>query len=212
MATKLIVDEHPDLDVLESYAFDRLPEEDTEAFEEHLLVCESCQKALAETDEYIRLMKVATAAYLGDGKRRRVSYWIGRLGDWFQEAIADRNLVWNAAAAAILVCLSMTALMSSRAPALTSEFQAQNVKLYAYRGVETVASVRAGRALSLDLDLSGVPSATECRIEVVDASGASVWSGHAPARIEKGLHAGTYWVRLYTASGDLVREFGITAA
>jgi hypothetical protein len=49
--------------VLEQYSFNRLSEVDTETAEEHLLVCATCQTALQEIDEYILLMKVATADY-----------------------------------------------------------------------------------------------------------------------------------------------------
>lgn len=49
--------EHPDENVLEEYAFGRLNEAEAAILEEHILVCEQCQLALVETDDYIRLMK-----------------------------------------------------------------------------------------------------------------------------------------------------------
>jgi hypothetical protein len=52
---------HPAADTFEEYAFKRLSEADTEALEEHVLVCPECQASLAEVDDYILLMKQATA-------------------------------------------------------------------------------------------------------------------------------------------------------
>ena len=56
---------HPTTDAFEEYAFKRLSEADTEALEEHLLVCPECQTSLAEVDQYILLMKQATAGQIG---------------------------------------------------------------------------------------------------------------------------------------------------
>ena len=49
-------------ETLEEYCFDRLSATETAEVEEHLLVCSSCQLALEELDDYIRLMKAATAS------------------------------------------------------------------------------------------------------------------------------------------------------
>jgi hypothetical protein len=49
--------DHPDENVLEEYAFGRLNEAKAAVLEEHILVCERCRTALAQTDEYILLMK-----------------------------------------------------------------------------------------------------------------------------------------------------------
>jgi hypothetical protein len=55
---------------------------------------------------------------------------------------------------------------------------------------------------------------------VVDAVGTPVWSGDATeppagnvisARIDTRLPAGVYWIHLYSASGELLREFGLRA-
>jgi hypothetical protein len=54
---------HPDEDLFEDYSFDRLSEQETAIFEEHLLVCQQCQKTLASAEDYIGLMKGATLAY-----------------------------------------------------------------------------------------------------------------------------------------------------
>src|ERR1035438_9554963 len=53
--------DHLDENVLEEYVFGRLSNAKSAVVEEHLLICPHCQTSLAETDEYIRLMKYAAA-------------------------------------------------------------------------------------------------------------------------------------------------------
>jgi hypothetical protein len=57
---------HPADDVFESYAFDRLSGKETADLEEHVLLCEICQSKFAQTDDYVRLMKAATLAYVAE--------------------------------------------------------------------------------------------------------------------------------------------------
>jgi len=54
---------HPDEDLFEEYSFDRLSEQETVIFEEHLLMCQECRKTFATAEEYIGLMKGASLAY-----------------------------------------------------------------------------------------------------------------------------------------------------
>lgn len=66
---------HPGEDSFEDYSFDRLSEQETAIFEEHLLMCQECRKILAATEEYIGLMKGASLAYaacLGGSHRNSV--------------------------------------------------------------------------------------------------------------------------------------------
>jgi len=196
-------DRHPDEDVFENYAFDRLRLEEANDLEEHLLLCERCQNTLAETDDYIRLMKAATAAYVAE------------CGPEFKNVLAqpprfrDYGLGWNALAAAVLLLTCLTALPSWRTPL----GDPQTVRLEAYRtgGASALTRCPAGRALDLKIDLTDIPPASGYRVEVVDATGLRVWFGGTPARLTKGLAPGTYWVRLSTDTGQQLREFGIVA-
>jgi hypothetical protein len=86
-------DRHPHEDLFEEYALDRLSEEETPDFEEHLLICEQCQNTLAKTDEYISVMKAATRAYV----TRPVKNPSPLI------RFADSGLRWNVAAAAVLL-------------------------------------------------------------------------------------------------------------
>jgi hypothetical protein len=190
---------HPHEDEFEDYAFARLSHDDATDFEEHLLVCERCQQILAQTDDYIRLMKVATAEQVA-GRSRILPYAIRLL---------DHGLRRNIAAAAVLLLAFLTALLSFRAPA----GDPQTISLEAYRagGVSALARCPAGRPLNLKIDLTDAQPAMGYRVEVVDATGRRVWFGGTPARLAKGLAPGTYWVRLSTDTGEPLREFGLIA-
>jgi hypothetical protein len=50
-------------ELLEEFAMDMLAEEVRAVWEEHLLVCGSCQNLLDETDKYISDMKSGLAAF-----------------------------------------------------------------------------------------------------------------------------------------------------
>lgn len=195
MTTKLTFrpGEHPGEDVFENYSFDRLSDKETADFEEHLLTCEACQSALTRTDEYIRVMKAATAAYLTEHK--------GRL----RHRLRKREVRWNATAAAVILLTCVTALLSWRTPS----GEPQTITLDAYRGATSQAP--AEQALDLNVDLKDLPPAKSFRVEVVDATGRRVWSGETPARLTKGLSPGIYWVRLTTNTGEILREYGLNA-
>src|SRR5437588_9915540 len=50
---------HPDEGDIEKYAMGLLREVEVAGFEEHLLICEECQRHLAEADEYVVAMRGA---------------------------------------------------------------------------------------------------------------------------------------------------------
>jgi hypothetical protein len=185
--------EHPGEDVFENYSFDRLSDQETADFEEHLLICGACQSALTQTDEYIVVIKAATAAYLTEHK--------GRLRPHF----GKREVRWNVAAAAVILLTCLTALLSWRTPL----GEPQTITLDAYRGAASEAP--AGQALELNVDLKDLPPEKSFRLEVVDATGLRVWSGETPARLTKGLSPGVYWVRLIANTGEILREYGLSA-
>ncbi len=108
-------------------------------------------------------------------------------------------------------------------PAERASGQIDVVTLKTLRGAsgDSMAEARPNRPLDLSLDFSETPSSAAetgpYRLEVVDAAGNRAWTGAAissvsgkiAARVEKRLAAGTYWVRLYSRSGKLMREFGL---
>lgn len=189
---KIMPNKHPDQDVFEDYAFERLSLDEAANFEEHLLICEECQETLAKTDEYIYVMKAATAAYAGGRATSPTPGW-------------RQGLRWNAAAAAILLLSCLTALLSSRAPA----GDPKEITLNAYRGPGDVPLAPAGQPLDLKIDFKDVRAASGYRVEVVDRVGRRVWFGGPPAHLAKGLPKGDYWVRLLTDNGEWLREYGL---
>lgn len=188
---------HPHEDIFEDYVFERLAEPESGAFEEHLLVCEPCQDKLTEVEEYIQVMKAATAAY-ADAPSLHVAQPAKR---------RDNGLRWNAAAAAILLLTCLSALLSWRSP----PGDPKKVDLQAYRGGGDLvfAQAPAGMPLDLTIDLKDVRPAQGYRVEIVDTTGRRVWFGGTPAQVSKGLTAGSYWVRLATDAGEPLREFGL---
>ena len=48
-------------DMLDEFVMEMLSEQDCAFWEEHLLICARCQDRVAEADEYVRVMKSATA-------------------------------------------------------------------------------------------------------------------------------------------------------
>ena len=190
MKLTFIPKNHPDQDVHENYAFERLSEEQATGFEEHLLICEKCRVEFDATVEYIRLMKVATSASLnGESPPRTRS--------------SRKNLRWNVAAAALILLTCLTGLLSWRAPS----GEPKSIVLDAYRG--TAIDAPAAQPLELQIDLREVQPAPGYRVEVVDTSGRRLWFGGTPARLTKGLAPGVYWVRLSTDSGEALREYGL---
>lgn len=205
----ILIQGHLTTDRLEEYAFKRLSEAEVEILEEHLLVCPGCQAALGEVDEYILLMKEATAAYLTPLQETAPRSGAGR-----GHSGRSYTGIGYTAGGIALAGIVFLALATRRA-AVPEAFE---VPLIALRGGSPAMNqARAGTPLQLTVDITGLAAANAYRIEVVDAAGKSVWSGEIPpapgrlpARIEGGLKSGVYWVRLY-AGGELLREFGLLA-
>jgi hypothetical protein len=189
--------------VFEEYVFDRLSNTEASGFEEHLLICEECQDTLDNTTHYIRLMKAATAAY-ATGRTRVFAPLLAPLPRFRSDGLRR-----NAATAAVLLLMCITALLSWRTPVADPK----TITLEAYRtgDASAVPQAPAGRPLDLKIDLKDLPAASGYRVEVVDASGRRVWFGGTPAHLDKGLARGSYWIRLYTDTGELLREFGLHA-
>lgn len=200
-------DRHPPEDVFEEYVFDRLDEDQSAAFEEHLLTCERCRHNLEKTDEYVRLMKEAAAQFAGSGAH-----------NWHSGAA----LQWGSPIAAIMGAGLVTAAL---AIAIPYHFRAERppvpVQLVSFRGgTGQLAHARAGAGIDITIDCTDVGETAGLRLEIVDAVGNPVWNGSAAARAgsnlvsahaTEALRAGVYWIRLYAPSGELLREFGLKA-
>jgi hypothetical protein len=206
---------HPSEDLLEEYAFQRLAEEQVAPLEEHLLACSSCQKALAEIDEYLLLMKRGTAQIaVSPAREPRRLWWRAWIPNW------AHNWAWTAAGA--LACLVAAILLSHRPPG-SAPIAPVPIALVSLRGGEAITAPR-GAPLELQLDPGDSSSPAVYRIEIVTAAGKRVWSGEAKLKqtagasglantkleteVTPGLAKGLYWVRLYE-SEKLRSETGL---
>jgi len=81
-----------------------------------------------------------------------------------------------------------------------------SLQLTALRGeMATVAPTREIDITVTDAPREGGPF----RLEVVDGSGKQLWSGNGlAAQVKRSFSNGVYFVRLYTADGNLSREYG----
>jgi hypothetical protein len=192
---------HPNEDILEEYALHRLPDALTAQVEEHLLLCESCQNAVAGTDSFVAAMKIA----------------VDRPAPWRSlfPSLANRTQLVPMAA---LVILALVAIWP-HAPEPSAPVP---VSLSSLRGSSALAPAPAGKPLRLSIDLSidqpDLAPAGAYRIEMVDAAGRPIWKGPVldvegklVVTPSKPLAKGVYWVRLYGANSELLREFGMSA-
>jgi hypothetical protein len=195
---------HPAEDALELYCLGRLEEDAAAGVEEHLLICEACQARALELDSFLRAARSATAELRQEARYREQPSrgWMAWLG----------RPMWAAAAmAAVVIVVGLPTLRRATDPVA--------VELSAFRGgADPTGSgvAPAGRPLTLSLDLTGLDS-SECRtIVVVDAEGAKVSEGAAEIvddkailRTKRGFSGGQYWVRIFDANGNLLRETGL---
>jgi hypothetical protein len=219
---------HPAEDLLEEYAFQRLAQEQVAPIEEHLLVCSSCQEALAEIDEYLLLMKRGTAQIAVSPAREPQRSWWPR---WMPNPMPSfapgwvHNWAWTAAGA--LACLAAAIFLSHR-PTEPVPLAPVPIALVSLRGSETITAP-PGAPLELQLEPGDSSSATDYRVEIVTAAGKRVWNGAAKLKppssggglangkleaaklevdVTRGLGKGLYWVRLYE-SEKLRSETGL---
>jgi hypothetical protein len=187
---------------LEDYAFRRLPEDQIEVTETHLLVCESCVNRLEEMETYIGAMKRGLRALQAD---QTLNHVVTVPSTWLRFP----SLRWAAVAALLAVGVCVPVLVRNNAPTAL-------VSLHAYRGSEAVTVPRL-RETTLLIDARDLPR-EGVRVQVVDTFGAEVWTGTAringdSARVVLPAQAknGAYFLRLYdTASTPdlrLLREF-----
>jgi hypothetical protein len=180
-------------DQLEQYALDRLPEADLAGLEEHLFVCAGCRERLDEIGDFALGMSEVTARKA----ERRGRVW----------GLLRRPACAMAVAFAVLIIVIAVFSKGHQdfAPLVS-------LQLTAVRG-EMPATVPA---VQFNLMLSDGPrEGGPFRIEVVDATGSRMWTGLAESgpsgvlvKVTKRLTNGDYFVRLYTASGQMLREYG----
>ena len=185
---------------IENYSLGRVSEEECEQFEEHLLICESCQMRVTETDEYVAAMAGAGRDLRRQPQRQK-----------WQSLFQARWTPMFAAAAMVLVLAALGVRLADRgtAPAAVS------VNLQATRGVGIASKVPAGRPIQLGLDLAGLQQRAAYRVSVVDRFGREQWTGVVEAHAAQGrtgipaMTPGVYFVRVYDGGATLLREYGL---
>ena len=195
-------DSHAPDDVLEQYSLGTLPEEEAELLEEHLLICQECRDRLEATDAFVdATRKAALALEMG---RRSVWDRVWPRLRWLAQPFPAAAAI---AAVALLVWLARPYGRMPGAPAA--------VLLESTRGAAGGVPAPASRPLMLLLDVAGVPGSPSYHVEVVDRAGAGVSnsaarrSGDQIAFRTGPLSAGRYWVRVYSSSRELLREYGL---
>jgi hypothetical protein len=193
-------DEHVGEDQLESYSIGNLAERHAAHVEEHVLICETCQDRLADSDSWVRSIR--------RGALRRPS---ARKSFWIPWVLPRRVPVL---AAIILIVAATAALRFSRQGAVAP----LAVVLEATRGPAVAARVPPLQPLLLEPGLESLPPLHWFHLEIVDRLGKEVWrADYAPAPggasgiFVPGLSQGTYFVRLYDSSGTLLREYAVEA-
>ena len=188
---------HREQEEIESYSMGKMPEAEMEAFEEHLLICEQCQHAVAEFDAYVPAVRSA-AAHLRNEPAPGWRNWLPRPA-W----------IGAMASAAALIIAGIGLELRPAGPPLT-------VRLQSVRGVAGEAKAAPRRPLLLVPDLAGLATQPPFRLEIVNSDGARLWNGELRAGQERvqarSLAAGAYYVRVYAQDGRLLREYGLEVA
>ena len=172
---------------IERYSLAACTEPELSRVEEHLLLCSLCRERVAAVDIYADAMRHAAARLRTEEKR--VPRWAG--------------MAFLLAAACVMATVL---LIRAQSPAPFV------VALAATRGPGINAEAPSGVPLALHLDLSGLPSGSSYRLEMVDQTGKQVWTGTFPGPPANPSPAGLYFVRLYSPSGHLLREYGLALA
>jgi hypothetical protein len=222
---------HATEELLEEYSFGRICEPQLGWLEEHLLICPQCQSELDDIEEYKVFMKAGLAAFeserlaaarprdleadLSSSVRPRSSVpeTLSLHFAWLRMPGAKSLLA--AAALSVVAGTAVTWWMQSSSVATAP---VATIRLIALRGGEgDVARAPSGRPLELVFGRTDLGVDLSYRVELVDASGRQMWSGNVriadqslSIRVDGPLRAGAYWVRLYSSSGQLLREFGLT--
>jgi len=196
---------HLDGAEVEALSMGATPEAECARIEEHLLVCPTCQQRVAESDLYVASIRMAA---------RSIRSHSPRAASHAATAAGGRTAFWKVAKRAPGTVLALTIVAVLAAAALivfpgSRPRSAVAVHLAATRGAVQMKAP-AGHPLELECDLTGLPVWPAYRLEVVSNSGKRVRQVQitGPARIA-GLSAGTYFVRIYAPTGDLLREYGL---
>ena len=184
---------------IEKYSMGKTAPEEESVWEEHLLVCDRCRDRVETASEFAKAMRAAA----GELRQKRAPST--------NRSSLFRLLPAVAAFAAAALIVIVWASWRNRVDAPPAV-----VTLSAMRGANINAGAPAGRPLDLHLDAAEVAASPAYRVEIVGSGGAHIWSGSADLHgSEAEAHtppqkSGSYYVRLYSQSGILLREYALT--
>jgi hypothetical protein len=213
---QLQIGPHLEESQLEKYSMGILPEQQTASFEEHLLVCETCQDRLLEMDAFVNAVRSVSPKLRdeleNEPSRERKEF---RAAGWLRELwsilTSAKVPVMLAGAAALVLMLAIPRYAVQTRGAV----EPYAITLEARRGIEGLSQARApeGRPLTLRVDLTELPSFPEYGVEVVGGQGEQILRSSAKPNagtlsIASGkLPQGIYFVRLFAPDQELLREF-----
>lgn len=193
---------------VEDFLFDRLSGTTREAVEEHLLACKACLQKVEAEEEYVRAMR--TAARTIESEQLERAYRTPAESKTRPAAWAWPR--WGVALGATAAVLALVLVRFQPAASLTETQIALSVER---SSGDQWAEAAADQPLRLTPDLAGLPAA-ELEWMVVDAAGSTAGrerlepgQGQPVIKLPRGLKAGTYWVRIQTTEGRLLREFAL---
>jgi hypothetical protein len=200
---------HADEETLEKYSLKTLPEAETARLEEHLLVCPKCQGRLEEIDHFVAAIRQVAPRLRAEARLARRAWW--RL-----PALPAMPKLALAGTLAVLVLAFLVGRTWISAPGASSA--PAIVILQLHRGPEAGSGSwgPAGKPLTLETDVSQLAPFPTYNIEIVNSSGEPVFASKGQAKegalrvqVSRAFSAGTYFVRLYSPTGELLREFGL---
>jgi hypothetical protein len=194
-------DFHGTDDQLEAYALGQLATSNQpglEVLEEHLMICSTCRDRLDGVEAFVSGMKDAFGPHsaIAISKQTELFAWL----PWPRVSLA-------------MALLALAAVIFIFSRVQTQFVPVANLQLSATRGEMPFTAP----ARELDLTLLNAPADGQgFRAVIVNATGRTVWSGPAQnakagslqVKAQHRFDSGDYFLRLYGASGDPVREYG----
>ena len=186
---------------LELYALGRISDPDRVVLEEHLMVCESCRGRLDGIGSFAFGMQAAGIESMAKKEKA-----IPSLMETVRPLLRRPAVSMSLAFLLLLVVLGIFSIGKNEVPAVAT------LQLTATRGAMPVTVP----ARSYDLRLTDAPrDGAPYRIEVLNPAGGTMWANLAesgPSGIDvtvtQRLPPGDYFVRVNSADGKLVREYG----
>lgn len=185
-----------DSEMLERFSMGKASVEETEHLEEHLLFCDTCREKVEENQRYAAALRSAAAQLYREREATRSRWTLSRL-------VPAMGGVALLTAALVTVVQFPRDVSPETATVLT-----------ATRSSAPGGSAQAGRAIRLAVDVSGLSTPGPYRLELVNERGRVTWQGeYDPAAGDVRVPAqvrGAHFLRVYSHSGTLLRECGLT--